>query len=63
MIGNDGHWRAYATGDAAAATTASFGMDDSYTNVMSTKDLTKVREVWVTSPLTPVSKARAKLRW
>ena len=62
-IGNDGHWRAKATGDAKVATRVSFGKNGKYDNVMSTVDLTKVREVWVTSPLTPVSTAHAKLKW
>ncbi len=63
LLGNDGHWRAKATGDARVATTVSFGMNDSYTNVLPACDLTKVREVRVTKASKSVKKAHTRLRW
>lgn len=63
LIGNDGHWRAKATGDAKVATSVSFGMNGKEDNVLSTRDLSKVREVWVTKRSKSVKEAYAKLRW
>ena len=62
LYGHDGYWRASAS-DAAAAATASFGRNNSYTNVMSTLPLTEVRSKSVTSRAKVVYTAHARLNW
>ncbi len=62
LVGHDGYWRAYAI-DAATAATASFGMNGSYTNVMSKCPLTTVKSKSVTSRTKVVYTAHARIKW